>query len=198
MIFLQRPKSAALERVLERSHTLSYPEVGATHPDTANVAAQLRGSPDFLRGYLTDHHYTYIGHGDALFTRGAQALRDWQMYRLPWLSLYPALPALVPGTRAGALARHFGFYSFNPFATVYTLGRPGRVAFAVGTLPGHAVAGEERFMLEQRPDGSVWFDLLAFSKPAHWLTRAAYPVARQQQKRFAPGAYRALQKAVSS
>ena len=39
--------------------------------------------------------------------------------------------------------------------------------FAYGTLPGHMESGEERFLIEQLADGSVWYDIVAFSRPAH-------------------------------
>jgi uncharacterized protein (UPF0548 family) len=34
------------------------------------------------------------------------------------------------------------------------------------------------------PDGSVWYDLLAFSTPRYWLVRLGYPLTRRLQRRF--------------
>lgn len=39
--------------------------------------------------------------------------------------------------------------------------------------------------MEWRNDDSVWFDILAVSKPGGWLARLAYPLARAQQRQFA-------------
>ena len=52
-----------------------------------------------------------------------------------------------------------------------------RFGFAYGTLPGHAESGEERFLIEwdQDEDG-VWFDILAFSRPAPLPGPAGLPV----------------------
>jgi uncharacterized protein (UPF0548 family) len=45
--------------------------------------------------------------------------------------------------------------------------------------------GEERFLIEwNRADDSVWFDILAFSRPKHPIVRLAYPIVRRTQKRF--------------
>ena len=61
-----------------------------------------------------------------------------------------------------------------------------RFGFAYGTLPGHAETGEERFLIEwDRTDNSVWYDVFAFSRPRHPLTRLGYPFARLTQNRFA-------------
>ncbi len=52
-----------------------------------------------------------------------------------------------------------------------------RFGFAYGTLPGHVESGEERFLVEwDRGDDAVWYDILAFSRPNHVLTRLGYPV----------------------
>ncbi|HVS00766.1 MAG TPA: DUF1990 domain-containing protein [Thermoanaerobaculia bacterium] len=61
-----------------------------------------------------------------------------------------------------------------------------RYGFAYGTLTGHGERGEERFTVEwNREDDSVWYELYAFSRPAHWLVKLGYPVTRWYQKRFA-------------
>jgi hypothetical protein len=52
-------------------------------------------------------------------------------------------------------------------------------------LTDHAECGEERFLVEwHRGDDSVWYDLLAFSRPRHLLARCIYPYVRWLQRRF--------------
>lgn len=52
-------------------------------------------------------------------------------------------------------------------------------------LPGHVESGEERFLIEwDRTINQVFYDILAFSKPNHMLTRLGYPFVRQRQNRF--------------
>ena len=72
-----------------------------------------------------------------------------------------------------------------------------KFGFAYGTLPGHVESGEERFLIEWNlADDNVWYDVLAFSKPNHILTRLGYPVARRMQKRFGRDSAAAMLKAV--
>lgn len=58
---------------------------------------------------------------------------------------------------------------------------PHRRGFTYGTLPGHPEAGEERFLLEQHPDGHLSFTITAYSRPATTLARMAGPLNRAAQ-----------------
>ena len=57
-------------------------------------------------------------------------------------------------------------------------------------------AGEERFAVELRRDGSVWYDIYTFSRPGGLLARLCYPVARVQQRMFAKQSMAAVAAAV--
>jgi uncharacterized protein (UPF0548 family) len=70
------------------------------------------------------------------------------------------------------------------------------VGFAYGTLPGHAARGEERFSIEWHSDDTVWYDLLAFSRPGHWLIWLGYPCVRRLQRRFALASLAAMVRTV--
>jgi uncharacterized protein (UPF0548 family) len=60
-----------------------------------------------------------------------------------------------------------------------------RFGFAYGTLPCHLVAGEERFVVEwDKTDDTVWYEVLSFSKPQHWMTKLGYPIARWYQEQY--------------
>jgi hypothetical protein len=61
-----------------------------------------------------------------------------------------------------------------------------RYGFAYGTLGEHAERGEERFAVEwNREDDTVWYDILAFSRPKSLLAIMGYPLSRSLQRRFA-------------
>jgi uncharacterized protein (UPF0548 family) len=62
--------------------------------------------------------------------------------------------------------------------------------------PAPAQAGEERFAVELRRDGSVWYDIFTFSRPGCLLARVSYPVARAQQRAFARQSLAAVAAAV--
>jgi len=133
------------------------------------------------------------------FERARQAIFDWQMFRLNWLE--PCCPSqpVKEDVLVGTLARIFGLWTVNVCRVVYVVAESGDVekfGFAYGTLPGHAECGEERFTVEwNRDDDSIWYDILAFSKPGHILTRLGYPIARRIQKRFAVDSMQAMVRA---
>ncbi|HLA09180.1 MAG TPA: DUF1990 domain-containing protein [Pyrinomonadaceae bacterium] len=86
-------------------------------------------------------------------------------------------------------AHTLGIWTLNAARIVYVVNETGdvnRFGFAYGTLPDHVERGEERFLIEwNREDDSVWYDILAFSKPRHRIVRVSHPYARWLQKRFA-------------
>jgi uncharacterized protein (UPF0548 family) len=81
---------------------------------------------------------------------------------------------------------------------VYVVDEPRRFGFAYGTLREHVERGEERFLVEHRPDDGVWYDLFAFSTPQHVLARLASPIGRALQRRFAHDSMAAMQRATKS
>ena len=97
------------------------------------------------------------------------------------------------------LASRCGVWWLNACRIVYVIDEAApfrRFGFAYGTLPDHAERGEERFTVEWRDDDSVWYDLLAFSQPRHWLARLGYPLTRHYQKCFGLDSLAAMSKAV--
>jgi uncharacterized protein (UPF0548 family) len=74
-----------------------------------------------------------------------------------------------------------------------------KFGFAYGTLQGHVESGEERFLIEwDRSDDSVWYDIVGFSRPNHFLTRLGYRVVRRTQKRFGRDSAASMLSAVGS
>jgi uncharacterized protein (UPF0548 family) len=105
----------------------------------------------------------------------------------------------APHQTVGVLASALGLWVLNACRVVYVVDeqRPiRRFAFAYGTLPDHAEFGEERFQVEWEEDDSVWYDLLAFSRPNQLYSRIAYPYVRYKQNQFAKDSLRAMKAAV--
>jgi len=120
---------------------------------------------------------------------------------MPWLELcWPDAP-IEPGSTVAIVVSHFGFWSLNASRIVYVIDERNsiqRFGFAYGTLPQHGEVGEERFTVEFHPaDGSVWYDLYAFSRPSA-PARLAYPFTRPLQKRFGRDSKAAMRRAVES
>ena len=150
----------------------TYPEVGATN-----------ATPP--QSYTIDHNRIQLGEGEATFTRAVEALKNWQQFDLGWVTIVPRGVAVEIGATVAVKARAFGMWSLNACRVVYVINEPRRFGFAYGTLPDHVECGEERFLIEWLPDNTVWYDILAFSRPQHPLVKLSVPLARMLQKRFA-------------
>jgi len=181
---LQRPSNAVIAAFIARQRDLPL-----THPGVG-----LTRSADAPPGYWRSHRRVALGRGVAMFANAANALRRWEMFNVGWVELVTPDVAPEPGTVVGLLARCLRVWWLNAARIVYKIDEPERQGFAYGTLPGHAQRGEERFLVEIDGDGSVWYDLFAFSQPAHWLARWGRPVARYFQKRFATDSLAAMRR----
>jgi uncharacterized protein (UPF0548 family) len=122
------------------------------------------------------------------------------MFNMPWLRLDRTSAPIQVGTDIAVSVHHFGFYSLNACRIVYVVDEEDpvkRFGFAYGTLMEHAESGEERFTVEWNRDDTIWYDILAFSRPRQMLARLGYPLSRLLQKRFAEDSKAAMLEAVS-
>ncbi|MGC4071843.1 MAG: DUF1990 domain-containing protein [Nibricoccus sp.] len=156
-------------------------------------------------GYIVDHNRILLGHGEETWLRACAALRVWKMFPQPWTAIVPAHEPIVPGLTLTMLARAHGIWWMNGCRIVYLVDEPApsanasrRFGFAYGTLTSHVEEGEERFLVEMLPDGSVWYDLRAFSRPCFWPVRLARPLARRLQSRFVHQSLQAMRSAVGA
>jgi uncharacterized protein (UPF0548 family) len=140
-------------------------------------------------GFTVDHNRAQLGRGLQRYERAIEALKNWRQFDLGWVSIVPRGVPLEVGSTVAVKARAFGSWSLSAARVVYVVDDDGPVArfgFAYGTLPEHVECGEERFIVRwNRDDDSVWYDIVAFSKPRHPLVRLSFPLARMLQKRFA-------------
>jgi len=177
MLFLRRPTAEAIRAFLATQATLdlTYSAVGA--PATSPPS-----------GYVVDHTRTRLGAGEQVFAAAKAALEGWQQFRLGWLEASPEDTPIQEGQVVAILALSLGLWWLNACRIVAVVDMDGpvqRYGFAYGTLPDHVGSGEERFLVEwDRADGGVWYDILAFSRPRHFLARLGYPWMRRVQKRF--------------
>jgi uncharacterized protein (UPF0548 family) len=163
-------------RASEDSLPFSYLEVGAS-----------RHNAERPRGYNLDHNRVQIGTGTADFEAACAALRGWRMFPSPWTRISPAEAPIRVGEIVAMQAHALGVWWMNAARIVYTIDEPGptpRYGFAYGTLQAHVEEGEERFSVELHEDGSVWYDLRAFSRPHYWPVRIGARFARRLQARF--------------
>jgi uncharacterized protein (UPF0548 family) len=189
MVSLRKPSTDALKRFLvaQRELPFTYEAVGAT-----------AGTPP--AGYVVDRTRIRLGEGEAVFRSASAALRRWEQFRLGWVEAWPPDTPIQTGEVVAVMGRALGVWWLNACRVVYVVDEAGpvsRFGFAYGTLPGHVESGEERFLVEwDRNDDAVWYDILAFSRPHHVLTRLGYPVVRRLQKRFGRDSAAAMLRAV--
>lgn len=193
MFILRKPNQAAISKFLERQSgsAFSYSELGASR------------SQEAPRIYTVDHNRVLLGYGEEAWRKAIQAIRQWKMFDTGFVSLCFENTPIEVGQTVAILVRHLGFWSLNSARIVYVINESGgpieRYGFAYGTLEEHAERGEERFSVEfHKADGSVWYDLYAFSQPKSLWARLGYPFSRYLQRRFAVESMRAMQRAVES
>jgi uncharacterized protein (UPF0548 family) len=191
MLTLRRPSTGDIAAFVARQQRepFSYAAVGAT-----------RGAAP--HGYAVDHHRTQLGAGERTFARSIDAVRRWEMFNLNWVTLCWPTVAIEPDRTVAILVPLCGVWSLGACRIVYVIDERGgaleRFGFGYGTLTDHMESGEERFSVEwRRDDDSVWYDLLAFSRPQHPLARLGGPVARAMQCRFARESLRAMARAAA-
>jgi len=183
VIRLRRPSEREIEAILAGTDSpLTYQEVGATaridSPDVRDILAAR---------YDVDRHEIVLGSGRELYTRASAALADWRHFGVPWLEFHRR-GAVAPGQVVATVVCIAGAWFVNPCRVVYADFSSDRdsVAYAYGTLRGHAESGEERFRVSIDPASSeVRYEITAFSRPAIFLSRVGYPLARRVQKSFA-------------
>jgi len=189
MLSLQKPSADSIRRLLTAQAELpfTYSAVGAT----------AKTPP---AGYVVDHTRIKLGEGEKAFQSAKAALGRWEQFRLGWLEAWSPDTPIQTGEVVAVVARGVGMWWLNACRIVYVVDEPGPVSmfgFAYGTLPEHAAAGEERFMIEwHEKTNGVWYDILAFSRPRSVLTRLGYPMVRRTQKKFGRDSAASMRRAV--
>lgn len=177
ILSLRKPSVESIRRFLEAQSKLdfTYAAVGAT----ANALPA---------GFDVDRTRVELGKGQSVFQAAKAALKRWEQFRLGWAEVWSPDTPIRSGEVVAVLGRAIGLWWLNSCRIIYVVDDSGpisRFGFAYGTLPGHVEIGEERFLIEwDRETDSVWYDILAFSRPSHFLTRLGYRVVRRTQKRF--------------
>jgi len=189
MFSIMRPDDLAVHRFLANraADVFSYPEVGVSRTDAP-------------AGYNVDRSRILLGRGEETFERAKVAIGKWQMFDIGWVELIHAPNPINAGMNVAILAHTMGLYSLSSCRVAYVLDETipiRRWGFGYGTLSHHVERGEERFSVEWLADDSVWYDILAFSQPRHFLARAGYLASRYYQRCFAVDSMAAMQRATT-
>ena len=154
--------------------------------------------PKAPAGYDHDLNQVQLGSGETCFKAAKTGISEWAMFPPGWTRIHPRPAPIEKGVVVLVLFRLFGWWWINSCRLVYTFEESRRYGFAYGTLPGHVERGEECFWVEMEEDGTVWYRIRAFSRPAFWLTKIGYPVARWFQRRFVRDSFAAMQQFVKT
>lgn len=171
---LSKPTEAQMQAFIEVQKKLphSYPEIGHTHHENP------------ITGYDNDFNFIELGRGEAVWQAAKTAIQRWKMFPGRWACIFPDDTPIREGETVAMTAQVLGLWWLNACRIVYVINGDTQFGFAYGTLPGHVEVGEELFMVEKLPDGSVQYIIKAFSKPRFWMARIGYPLTRFYQKKF--------------
>lgn len=186
LFLFRRPTDQLKQAFIDRQAGLgfTYSSVGAT-------------ASSCPPGFQHDHARFRLGSGQQTFANARAALRHWKQFDLGWAHAYPDDTPIESDQTVAVVFHLFGLWGLCSARIVYVVDEPNRFGFAYGTLPGHVEYGEERFLAEIDDDGNVWYDVRAFSRPRHFLTRLGYPYVRWLQKHFVRASAENLRRVVS-
>lgn len=155
--------------------------------DRPTYTQGLDEAPD---GFVEDHNRILLGRD--CYETARRQIREWRMFNLGWVELCWEDAPMKVGVTVGVLVRLGVAWALCPARIVSVIDEPRRYGFSYATLPDHVECGEERFLVEWLPNGEVWYEILAVSRPRHWLVKLGNPLARFLQRRFAQGSMSAM------
>jgi uncharacterized protein (UPF0548 family) len=97
-------------------------------------------------------------------------------------------PYVGPGTTLRVSGRVGGQSADAELRVIFVIEEKRRIGFALGTVDGSVVSGEESFMLDWYANDEVWFTVRAFDAPASWLYRMV-PALIKRRRRQLSGRY---------
>ncbi|MEU8675334.1 DUF1990 domain-containing protein [Streptomyces sp. NPDC048560] len=166
--------------------TFTYPEVGAT---------LLGPLPE---GYHHLHHRTRVGRGREDFEAAGAAVTDWRMHRAAGAGVDATSARAEAGTGVTVSLGIGPLRVSAPCEVVWAAYGNERTGFAYGTRDRHPERGEECFVVDLADDGTVWFTVMAFSRPASWYARLAGPLVPPVQLWYARRLGRTLGRIVAA
>lgn len=165
-----------------RAAGLTYAEVGATRDADLPTGYRYLDARFAIRNDATPADLAACG----------EDLLSWTAHRRAGVRIDGS-----PVTEGGLVTSRIGIGPFRlsePCEIVWVERSATRVGFAYGTLAGHLFVGEECFVLELDHDGTLWFRVRVFSRPAQWWVRAVGPAAGVVQRAYAGGLARSLRR----
>jgi len=101
-------------------------------------------------------------------------------------------PYASAGTTIRVHGRAQGLRADGELRVIYAIEEPRRVGFALGTVGGSVVSGEESFVIEWYDNDEVWFTVRAFDRPVAALYRLFPPLLKRRRRELFRGYLRAI------
>lgn len=149
---------------------LSYPPY--LQLATLKLAKGRQAAELGLRRWTITDHAEVLGHGEEAFREASERLFTWQAHA----------HARVRAERLGRLIRLYVGPTTSSVLILREERTPTRTVLVYGTLPVHVESGEEAFLIDLAPDGTVTGRVIAFSRHAWWMAKLGGPVARAAQR----------------
>ncbi len=99
---------------------------------------------------------------------------------------------VAAGTTATVRGRVGGHRVDATLRVIYAFEQPRRVGYALGTVSGSVVSGEESFVIDWYENDEVWFTVRAFDRPVSALYRLVPPLIKRRRRVLFNGYLRAV------
>ncbi|KAI3426596.1 DUF1990 domain-containing protein [Psidium guajava] len=188
-VFWSRPSAEQQKQCINKSGPFNYDAKykGAT----AKAVSILKEDGELHKdGFLLNHARVLVGSGRENYEKGKNALQSWRHFGLNW-AFVDSKTRVQNGAKFCVCVKEFLPWLVMPLEVVFVnesqKSKKGVASFRFGggTLKGHLLAGEESFSIELDENNQVWYEMLSFSKPAHFLSFIGYPYVQLRQKYFA-------------
>jgi uncharacterized protein (UPF0548 family) len=118
----------------------------------------------------------HLGVGDECWSACRDAVMGWAVKTRSGFSVIGGASQAVIGGDYELLFRCGPLAVREPVQVVRVVDHPDRRGFAYGTRFGHPVSGEEAFVVERDPAGSVWLIVRSLTLPAPGWRGLVFPV----------------------
>ncbi|KAF8011393.1 hypothetical protein BT93_J1873 [Corymbia citriodora subsp. variegata] len=197
-LFWSRPSAEQQKQCINKSGPFNYD--AKYRGVTAKAVSILKEDGKLYKdGFLLNHARVLVGSGRDTYEKGKNALQSWRHLGLNW-AFVDSKTQVQNGVKFCICVKEFLPWLVMPLEVVFVneskKSKKGVASFRFGggTLKGHLLAGEESFSIELDENNQVWYEILSFSKPAHFLSFIGYPYVQLRQKYFAHQSSNAVRK----
>ena len=165
---------------------LNYAPVGIARPDA-----------DAPRGMRSREQRIRLGEGDVIWQRAVAVVSGWAIKKQLHFTIDPDDETVALGRDYDT---RFGFGAIRllePVRIVWTEDEGDRRGFGYGTREGHPITGEECFLVERDPRGTVWLIVRTVSRISRGRWILLWPGIRIMQPYFQRSYARAAAKLVT-